>query len=131
MPLLFLFVRSLVACASDDSGESEAETPSISFVTPADGSEVAAGSVDVSIAVLHFLLVPLAKHSDGGAEGHIVFTSTQGSTADTFDTSSTTFSLDLLAGDATLTADLAFEDGDAIAESFPDFRPATVHLTVN
>lgn len=123
LPLLF-------ACAADPEGASAAETPIVTFVSPSDGEAIQQGSVSVSIAVNHFVLVDVSKHSEGGAEGVIRFTSQQGSVMDTFDTGSTTFTIPLTPGEAELTADLRYADGDELIGEFPDFTPATVLVTV-
>jgi hypothetical protein len=126
-----LIALLLVACdGSSDTGEAEAETPVVSFVSPTDGDTVTAGDVPVSIAVEHFLLVDLAKHNEGEPEGYISFTYTQGATSETMESSETAFTAPLEAGAATLTADLYFEDGDQIGEEFADFEPVTIAVTV-
>ena len=121
----------LVACAgSSDTGEAEAETPIVSFVSPTEGATVTAGDVDVSIAVEHFMLVDLAKHNEGEPEGYISFTYTQGDTSETVESSETTLTAPLEVGTATLTVDLYFEDGDQIGEEFADFEPVSITVTV-
>lgn len=119
----------LLACA-EPTDSAVAETPTVEFVNPTEGEVIQAGDSNVSIAVNHFVLVDPAKHSDNGAEGVIHFTMVQGSDSEDFETSSTTFTVTLAAGEAMLTADLIYADGDAITDTFPDYEAATVTITV-
>lgn len=119
----------LLACA-EPADSAVVETPTVEFVNPAEGEVIQAGDSNVSIAVNHFVLVDPAKHSDNGAEGVIHFTMVQGSDSADFVSGSTTFTVTLAAGEAVLTADLTYADGDAITDTFPDYEPATVTITV-
>lgn len=129
---IMLLLPLLLACADDTSHDSAAasRTPTITFVSPTEGESIPEGSVGVSIAVNQFVLVDVSKHSENGAEGVIRFTSAQGRIWDTFDTGATTFTIPLTLGDAQLTAELRYEDGDEITEDFPDYTPATIGVIV-
>jgi hypothetical protein len=118
-----------LACTGEEPAE-ETETPTVTFVSPADGDVVPAGDVDVTVIVEHFLLESPAKHNEGEPEGYLVLTVTQGDSTDTIETGATNNTVTLAAGEATLGADLYFADGDEIVEEFPDFVPAEISITV-
>jgi hypothetical protein len=122
--MLLLFV----ACTGEPA--EEAETPTVSFLSPEDGAVVPVGDLDVTVIVEHFLLEAPAKHNEGEPEGFLRLTVTQGDTAESVDSGDTNNTVTVEAGEATLAADLYFADGDEIAESFPDFVPAEITITV-
>ena len=123
----------LVACSGKDSGvvaEEEARTPTIAFLSPTDGAEVAATGVPVSLQVDYFNLEDPAKHNEGVAEGYVVLSWSGGDDVGyNTDLGTTTTTIDLLLGENTLTADLRFADGDEITETFADFVPTTITVT--
>lgn len=125
-----MVLTALLACAG--AGDSTTtDTPTVAFVSPADGDTVAKGDIPLSIAVDHFLLVDPAKHNDGEPEGYLQVDWTDGTTTDSVQTDSTTPTITLAtAGSWTLTADLHFADGDGMDESFDDFVPASITITV-
>lgn len=120
----------LLGCHDAETVETLGETPTITFVSPSEGDTVAAGDVNISLAVEHFVLVAVEKHGDAGVQGSLVFTTQQGSVAETIETGSTTFTVPLAVGEASLEADLVFEDGDPVSVSFPDFEPVVITVTV-
>lgn len=123
---------SFVFLACTGPGDSAtAETPTVAFLSPAEGESFPTGDVALSIAVNHFLLSDPAKHNEGEPEGYLHVSWTDGTTSDELDTGSTTPSLTIdTAGDWTVTADLRFADGDGMDEAFSDFTPATVGIVV-
>ena len=130
---MFFFALPLACAGPPDSAgaDADAATPTVSFVSPADGDTVAAGDLALSIAVGHFVLEDPAKHDDGAAEGYLVVTWTDGSNGDSVQTGSTTPTIPIAtAGAWTLTADLRFADGDELSERFDDFAPASIAIAV-
>lgn len=106
------------------------ETPTATWVSPREGDTVEAGDVPLSIAVEHFLLVDPAKHEDDAPEGTLRVSWTDGTTADSLDTASTTPTILLAsAGTWTLAATLILADGDEVTEAFPEFAPAVIEIT--
>lgn len=127
-----LLLAALIACTGSDSGDSAtAATPTVEFVSPADDATVPVGDVALSIAVENFLLTDPAKHNEGEPEGYLQVDWTDGTTPDSVQTASTTPTISIAtAGSWTLTADLFFADGDGMDESFDDFVPASITITV-
>jgi hypothetical protein len=123
--LRFAVVLSLLtACAGS---EEVVEPATLSFLTPAEGDTVAAGDVDVSLVVENFALVaPVAKsgfrflgffptawaHNDEIPQGTISLIVDDGAALSL--TSTTTTLTGLAAGSHTLSAELLYEDGDAL-----------------
>ena len=122
----------LAACSGAEKGDSAtAATPTVEFVSPADGATVPVGDVALSIAVTNFLLTDPAKHNDGEPEGYLQVDWSDGTTPDSVQTASTTPTIRIAtAGSWTLTAGLYFADGDGMDESFDDFVPASITITV-
>ena len=118
-----MLLALLLACtgAPDDSGEGLGA--SVSFLSPVDGDTVTAGDVAVSIVVDGFTLHAPAKHNEGEAAGYVAV-SVDG--AEVLTTGETQFTLPLVAGAHTLTAELHFEDGDALEPP----ATATIDITV-
>lgn len=121
--LRFAVLSLLVACAATE----EVEPATLSFLTPTEGETVAAGDVDVSLVVENFALInPSAKsgfrflgfyptawaHNDDLPQGTISLILDGG--AATSLTSTTTTLTGLAAGSHTLSAELLYEDGDAL-----------------
>lgn len=119
----FAVLSLLVACGATE----EVEPATLSFLTPTEGETVAAGDVDVSLVVENFSLVaPTAKrgfrflgfyptawaHNDDLPQGTISLIVDGG--AATSLTSTTTTLTGLAAGSHTLSAELLYEDGDAL-----------------
>jgi len=126
-----LLIASLLACTGSSDDSAVTPTPTVAFVSPHDGDTVAAGDVPLSITVTDFLLTDPAKHNEGEPEGYLQVDWTDGTTPDSVQTASTTPTITIAtAGSWTLTADLFFEDGDGMDESFDDFVPASITITV-
>src|SRR6188472_4110798 len=124
--MLMLF---FLACDKGDDSVGP-ETPTISFLEPADDAKVAVGDLQLSVVVDHFVLHDPAKHNEGEPEGFIRLEWSNGTASDDLDTGSTTPTIKIpSAGSWTVAAELYFADGDAITEDFPDYVPAQV--TVN
>jgi hypothetical protein len=118
-----------LACDSGDDSV-PLETPTVSFLEPADDATVAVGDLNLSIVVEHFALHDPAKHNEGEPEGFVRVEWTDGTASDQLDTGSTTPTIDLpSAGSWTITASLYYSDGDEITEQFPDYAPAEVTVT--
>ena len=125
--VLFLFL----ACDSGDDSVA-LETPTVSFLEPADDATVPVGALQLSIVVEHFVLHDPAKHNEGEPEGFVRVEWTNGTASESVDTGSTTPTIDLAsAGNWTITAELYYADGDEITEQFPDSVPAEVTVTAN
>jgi hypothetical protein len=124
--MLFLF---FLACDKGDDSVA-LETPTISFLEPADKAKVAVGDVQLSIVVDYFTLHDPAKHNEGQPEGYIELTWSNGTASDTLDTGSTTPTINIpSAGTWTITGALYYADGDEITEQFADYVPAEVTVT--
>lgn len=124
-------LATLSACTGATEDSTEAETPTVEFISPADGDTVTAGDIALSIAVEHFLLTDPAKHNEGEPEGYLQVDWTDGTTSASLETGSTTSTITIAtAGSWTLTADLRFADGDGMDEEFGDFEPASIAITV-
>lgn len=121
--LRFAVLSLLVACAATE----EVERATLSFLTPAEGETVAAGDVDVSLVAENFAIVaPTAKngfrflgfyptawaHNDDIPQGTISLI-VDGGAATSLTTTTTTLT-GLAAGSHTLSAELLYEDGDAL-----------------
>lgn len=118
----------LLACTG--LGEADAETPTVAFLSPDDGATVPAGEVEVSVVIENFLIDDPSKHSDGGADGWMTISVTQGDATEEIQTRSTRLDVTLVAGAATLGANLHFADGDEVGDEFADFEPASIEVTV-
>jgi hypothetical protein len=117
---------ALVALTACSGGA--AETPAVSFLSPADGATVPAGDVAVSVVVEHFALeqdtarlVPWLSvwtpsvayaHSEGEAAGFVRFSLDDVAVGDVYDTQYTLTAVE--AGAHTATAELVYADGDAL-----------------
>lgn len=88
-------------------------SPSIAFLSPADGAELVLGENDASVVVENFILVDPAKH--GGLVAQLGWIAVTVDGADQGVTGSTnfTFALDA-AGEHTIEAALLHEDGDEL-----------------
>lgn len=125
-----LLAVALLACTGPGDSATT-ETPTVVFLSPAEGESFPTGDVALSIAVNHFMLSDPAKHNEGEPEGYLHLTWTDGATSGELDGGSTTPSIMIgTAGDWTITADLRFADGDGMDEAFSDFVPATVWIVV-
>jgi hypothetical protein len=123
--LMFLFL----ACDNGDDSVAP-ETPTISFLEPAEDAAVPVGDLQLSLVVDHFMLHDPAKHNEGEPEGFVRVEWTDGTASDELDTGSTTPTIDIAsAGTWTITAELYFADGDEITEDFPDYVPAELTVT--
>jgi hypothetical protein len=126
-----VLLATLAACTAggDSAADSAApETPTITFLSPADGDTVTAGDVPFSVIVEHFALVDLAKDNEGEPEGYIGV-SVDGT--EVLQTSETTFDLALgTEGAVTVEAELFFSDGDGLDEAFGETISASISLTV-
>jgi hypothetical protein len=122
---------ALFFLACDKGDDSVAlETPTISFLEPADDAKVAVGDLPLSMVVDHFVLHDPAKHNEGEPEGFVRLEWSNGTASDDLDTGSTTPTIEIpSAGSWTVTAELYFADGDEITEDFPDYVPAQVTVT--
>ncbi len=112
-----VFLLSLLACTGHDDSDATAEGPSITFLAPENGATVSAGAVDVTLVVENFTLVSPVKHNDDAEtpEGYIALSYTDGGSTLTETTGSTQASITLNeVGEHTLTAELLYEDGDAL-----------------
>ena len=127
-----LFLAALLACTGKDAGDSATPaTPTVQFVSPSDGDTVPAGDIALSIAVENFLLTDPAKHNEGEPEGYLQVDWADGDDSSSIQTGETTPTISITtAGTWTLTADLYFADGDGMDESFDDFVPASITITV-
>ena len=124
-----MLLLTLLAC---DGGQDSValETPTVSFLSPADDASVSVGALPLSMVVEHFALHDPAKHNEGEPEGFVRVAWTDGTASETLDTGSTTPTIDIAsAGTWTITAALYYADGDEIAEQFPDYEPAEVTVT--
>lgn len=115
----------LLACA-----EEEAATPTVAFLSPTDGEAVSVGDLEVTLIVEDFTLAA-AKHNEGRPEGYVALSWTDGTTDHDVRLTETQGTIALgTPGAWTLTAALAFTDGDDVSETFPDYAPAVVAITV-
>jgi len=111
MLLFFLAACEPVADTADTDSAESAEAPAVDWLAPAEGADVLP-EVDCSLVVTDFTFVDLAKHTEGGASG---FLRVRVDGVDAGDFDSTTFTLGALdTGAHTLSAQLYYEDGDAI-----------------
>lgn len=113
----------LLACTT----EAPAGAPSLLFLAPTDGAEVAAGDVDVSLLVEDFTLttataraprvswspIPAAwAHSEGAPSGFVRLVLDGGAPIDV--TTAQTTLPDVAEGDHELVGELRYSDGDAL-----------------
>ncbi len=111
MLLFFLAACEAVSDTADTDTAEVAEAPAVDWLAPAEGADVLP-EVDCSLVVTDFTFVDLAKHGEGEASG---FLRVRVDDVDAGDFDSTTFTLSALAtGAHTLSAQLYYEDGDAV-----------------
>ena len=131
--LAFLWMAFGVACTDKSADDSAAPAPTLSFLAPADGATVAAGTVDVTIIVENMTLEepgadearatggPLLwllpggearAHNEGTTEGYAEL-SLDGSVVEDMYSTQTQLA-DVAAGAHTLGCELYYADGDAL-----------------
>lgn len=139
--LAFLATTLMIGCA-DKGDDSATPTPTLSFLAPADGATVTAGTVDVTIIVDNMTLEdPSAEearavddallwlipgrsawaHNEGAAEGYAEISLDGAVVAEMYTTQAQL--TDVAAGEHTLTGALFYTDGDALEP------PVTAEIT--
>jgi hypothetical protein len=100
----------LLACGTGEKEETVA--PSLSWLSPRDGESVAIGNLSCALIIESFSLVDPAKHNEGAPIGYVAVARDG---IDILDVGSTTFDLNLDAGDHTLGATLYYADYDKVS----------------
>lgn len=107
-----MLLFSLLFACSGEADDTAVATPTIAFLSPADGATVAVGDVAVSLVVDDFILVDVAKHGEGTPQGYISVTLDG---AEVLQSSVAQFTVTVdAAGEHILGAELYYEDGDAL-----------------
>lgn len=105
------------ACTSKADDTATEATPTIAFLAPEDGAVLSPGPVDITLVVDGFTLIDPAKHSGEGEglSGYVALTYDDQGTTLTENTGSTQASITFNGtGPHTITAELLYEDGDAL-----------------